>query len=56
MLPLVVKTPERLNSEAREPLKQFDLASGNSLNQSEEAAGKEKAQVISRRKRGLRIN
>ena len=39
---LVVKTPERLNSEAKELLKQFDLASGNSLNQSEEAAGKEK--------------
>ena len=39
---LVVKTPERLSNEAKELLKQFDLASGNSLNQSEEAAGKEK--------------
>ena len=39
---LVVKTPERLSNEAKELLKQFDLASGNSLNQSEEAAGKDK--------------
>lgn len=39
---LVVKTPERLSNEAKELLKQFDMASGNSLNQSEEAAGKDK--------------
>ena len=39
---LVVKTPERLSSEAKELLKQFDFASGNSLNQSEESAGKDK--------------
>ena len=39
---LVVKTPERLSNEAKELLKEFDMASGNSLNQSEEAAGKDK--------------
>ena len=39
---LVVKTPERLSNEAKELLKQFDMASGNSLNQSEESAGKDK--------------
>ena len=39
---LVVNTPERLSNEAKELLKQFDMASGNSLNQSEEAAGKDK--------------
>ena len=39
---LVVKTPERLSKEAKELLMEFDMASGNSLNQSEEAAGKYK--------------
>ena len=30
---LVIKTPEKLSQEAKELLRQFDMASGNSLNQ-----------------------
>ncbi len=37
---LVVKTPERLSQEAKELLKQFDYASGNSLNQTKGDAEK----------------
>lgn len=37
---LVVKTPERLSQEAKELLKQFDYASGNSLNLKKEEAEK----------------
>lgn len=49
---LVVKTPERLSNEAKELLKQFDMASGNSLNQSEEAAARTRRKArISRRRR-----
>ncbi len=40
---LVIQTPEHLNAEAREALREFDRLSGNSLNQgNEEESGKKK--------------
>ena len=33
---LVIQTPERLSSEAKEALKKFDALTGNTLNQSQE--------------------
>ncbi len=39
---LVVKVPTRLNEEAKRALREFDMATGNSLNQENEAGQKEK--------------
>ena len=33
---LVIQTPERLSAEAKEALRQFDMLTGNTLNQNKE--------------------